>query len=199
MTGEMLEIGSVLIADDDETPVALVRHGDVAAFRLIFEQHHQLVLKFLIGMVGETDLAEEMMQETFVRAFQSINTLKDESRLATWLCAIAKNIVYNSFRARRTDPPKVELDGHFPIELSSAEMLPDEKLLNDELKKVIEDALKKLDDDKRAVFTLKMMKNLSYEEIAEITGFSIGKLKTDLHRAKIEMRKLIRPYLRERR
>jgi len=55
-----------------------------------------------------------------------------------------------------------------------------------------------LDSDKRMVFVLKLLQQRSYEEIAEITGFSIPKLKTDLHRAKAEMRSLIRPYLEAR-
>jgi len=60
---------------------------------------------------------------------------------------------------------------------------------------VIRDALSKLDEDKRLVFSLKIFQQQSYEEIASITGFSIPKLKTDLHRARAEMRRLIRPYL----
>ncbi len=60
---------------------------------------------------------------------------------------------------------------------------------------VIQRALQKLDEDKRTVFTLKVLQQRSYEEIAEITGFSVGKLKTDLHRARAEMRKRIGPYL----
>jgi RNA polymerase sigma-70 factor (ECF subfamily) len=67
--------------------------------------------------------------------------------------------------------------------------------LNQELNRVIHGALERLDADKRIVFTLKIFHQRSYEEIAEITGFSIPKLKTDLHRAKAEMRRRIRPYL----
>jgi RNA polymerase sigma-70 factor (ECF subfamily) len=68
-------------------------------------------------------------------------------------------------------------------------------LLDKELSGVIQGALMKLDEDKRTVFTLKVLQQHSYEEIAEITGFSVGKLKTDLHRARAEMRRRIGPYL----
>ena len=67
--------------------------------------------------------------------------------------------------------------------------------MNRELNRVIHEALGKLDEDKRVVFSLKIFHQRSYEEIAEITGFSIAKLKTDLHRAKAEMRRRIRPYV----
>jgi RNA polymerase sigma-70 factor (ECF subfamily) len=75
---------------------------------------------------------------------------------------------------------------------------PDDYLLNKELRSVIHNALARLDSDKRMVFVLKLLQQRSYEEIAEITGFSIPKLKTDLYRAKAEMRSLIRPYLEVR-
>ena len=68
-------------------------------------------------------------------------------------------------------------------------------MLTAELRRVIHTAMGKLDEDKRLVFTLKILQQQRYEEIAAATGFSIPKLKTDLHRAKNEMRRLIGPYL----
>ena len=67
--------------------------------------------------------------------------------------------------------------------------------MSKELNQMIYTALKNLDKDKRLVFTLKELQNLSYQEISEITGHTIPKLKTDLHRAKTEMRNMLRPYL----
>jgi RNA polymerase sigma-70 factor, ECF subfamily len=194
MTTSLLEIGAVLMSDA-ENLITRVKNGDDAAFRLIFERHHRLVLRFLYGMVGEPDFAEELAQETFVRAYTNINTLKDETKLSTWLCGIAKNVAYNALRARRKVAGTIEINKDSAAEIKSEEILPDSRLLNSELNSVIRNALSRLDEDKRTVFTLKMMQQLSYEEIAEITGFSIPKLKTDLHRAKAEMRRLIRPYL----
>jgi RNA polymerase sigma-70 factor (ECF subfamily) len=67
--------------------------------------------------------------------------------------------------------------------------------LSKELNHLIRSALAELDEDKRLVFTLKELQHLSYKEISEITGSGVPKLKTDLHRAKIEMRRVLRPYL----
>ncbi|MFN2455095.1 MAG: RNA polymerase sigma factor [Pyrinomonadaceae bacterium] len=181
--------------DSSADLIARVRRGDDAAFRLIFEQHHRLVLRFLYGMVGEHGLAEELTQETFMRAYRNINSLRDEARLSTWLCGIAKNVASNALRSRRREAHAIEIDGENAAELSSDEPLPDALLLSVELKGVIRDALSKLGEDKRLVFTLKVLQQKSYEEVAAITGASIPKLKTDLHRAKAEMRRLIRPYL----
>ncbi len=74
--------------------------------------------------------------------------------------------------------------------------VPVKQLLNKELNEVIQNSLALLDEDKRLVFTLKVFQQCSYEEIAEITGFSIPKLKTDLHRARTEMRRRVGSYVR---
>ena len=79
--------------------------------------------------------------------------------------------------------------------MSDEKLPPDRELLGKELNGVIQNALGALDEDKRVVFTLKVFQQRSYEEIAEITGSSIPKLKTDLHRARAEMRRRIQPYL----
>jgi RNA polymerase sigma-70 factor (ECF subfamily) len=80
-------------------------------------------------------------------------------------------------------------------EPADAAQPPEDSLLNRELNRVVNKALDQLGYDKRTVFTLKVLQLRSYEEIAVITGSSIPKLKTDLHRAKQEMRRMIRPYL----
>jgi len=81
------------------------------------------------------------------------------------------------------------------IELSDGKLPPDRQLLDKELNGVIQNALGALDEDKRLVFTLKIFHREATRRIAEITGSSIPKLKTDLHRARAEMRRRMRPYL----
>lgn len=171
---------------------------DDEAFRLIFAQHHRFIFRFLYGMVGEHDLAEDLTQETFMRAYASMNTLRGESKLSTWLCGIAKNVALNALRGRSRELPAEINDESVTTLSEGVGAAPDNYLLNKELRNVIHDALERLDSDKRMVFILKLLQQISYEEIAEITGFSIPKLKTDLHRAKAQMRELIRPYLEMR-
>jgi RNA polymerase sigma-70 factor (ECF subfamily) len=80
------------------------------------------------------------------------------------------------------------------MDLSDNKPVPVDGLLSKELNELIQRSLAALDEDKRLVFTLKVLHQCSYEEIAGITGFSLAKLKTDLHRARAEMRKKISPY-----
>ena len=171
--------------------IARVRSGDDEAFRLIFDRYARPIISFIYDMVGQRDLAEELAQETFVRAYKGIQSLRDDTKLSTWLFGIAKNVARESLRSRWRSDSKVEMEDDGVMQLSDKELLPDDQLINKELNSVIQEALAKLDDDKREVFTLKVFQQRSYEEIAEITGFSIPKLKTDLHRARAEMRRRI--------
>ena len=184
------------LMNSTEELVARVRAGDEEAFRLIFDRYSRPVLGFIFDMVGDRHTAEDLAQETFVRAFRGLGSLRDESKLSTWLFSIAKNVARESLRERRRGGVSVELDDEEVFfELHDDAPTPAGRLLDKELNGVIGKALMKLDEDKRLVFTLKVLQHRSYEEIAEITGFSVGKLKTDLHRARAEMRRRIGPYL----
>ncbi len=174
--------------------IARAKSGDKEAFGLIFEHHHRFIYKFIYAMSGKHELAEELTQETFLGAYRGIGALRGEATLKTWLCSIAKNLVYKSYRTNGKNDDELDALNLFDAKNPP----PDEQFLNKELNQVIAVALGKLNKDRRLIFVLKEMQNLSYREIAEITGSAIPKLKTDLFRAKIEMRTLLRPYMEAR-
>jgi len=174
--------------------VARVCQGDQEAFRLIFDRYSRPVIGFIYDMVSDRELAEELTQETFVRAFRAIHRMKPETKLSTWLFGIARNVARESLRARSRANMQVTLEHESVIDVSDQKPVPVDRLLTKELNKLIRRALEALDEDKRLVLTLKVFHQCSYEEIAEITGFSLAKLKTDLHRARAEMRRRIKPY-----
>ena len=174
--------------------VTRVCQGDQEAFRLIFERYSRPVIGFIYDMVSDRELSEELAQETFVRAFRGIHGMNPETKLSTWLFGIARNVARESLRARVRANKQIDLEDESVMDLSDNTPVPVDRLLSKELNELIRRALEALDEDKRVVFTLKVFHQCSYEEIAEITGFSMAKLKTDLHRARAEMRRRIKPY-----
>jgi len=170
--------------------------GDQEAFRLIFERYSRPVISFIYDQVGDRELAEELAQETFVRAYRSLQSLREEAKLSTWLFGIAKNVARESVRSDIKRRQQVDLDDEHVLDLSDQGPVPVDQLLDKELNQVVQRSLALLDEDKRTVFTLKVFHQCSYEEISEITGFSIPKLKTDLHRARAEMRQRVGQYMR---
>ena len=183
------------LTDEPDDLVARAQAGEREAFGVIFEQHSRFVYKFIYAMLGESSAAEELKQETFLAAYRNIQGLRDEAKLNTWLCGIAKNLVCKFLRARRKEGINsgAEIDSLFIADHKTVQ--PDRELLSKELNYTIRVALAELDADKRLVFTLKELQHLSYKEISEITGYAIPKLKTDLRRAKIEMCRALHPYL----
>jgi len=174
---------------------ARAAQGDEDAYRLLFERYSRPVLSFLYDMVGRREVAEDLTQETFVRAYRSLKSLRDPSKFSSWLFGIARNTARESLRSRVREGQKIDLEDEQVAEIDDGKLPPEAELLNRELNKIIGRALRELDEDKRLVFTLKILHQRSYEEISMITGFSVPKLKTDLHRARAEMRRHIQPYL----
>src|SRR5690242_9313642 len=98
------------LMNSTEELVARVRGGDGEAFRLIFDRYSRPVLSFIFDMVGDRALSEDLAQETFVRAYRGLSGLREETKLSTWLFAIAKNVARESLRSRRRDAANVEID-----------------------------------------------------------------------------------------
>jgi RNA polymerase sigma-70 factor, ECF subfamily len=187
------------IKKSEDQLIVKAKSGDRQAFGQIFEDHHRFIYKFIYAMLGNHESAEELTQETFLGAFKGISSLRGEATLKTWLCSIAKNHVYRSFRTKQKEGGKSD-DEFETLNLSDDKNpQPDARFLNKELNQVIEIALGKLNEDRRMIFILKEMQQLSYNEISEITGSAIPKLKTDLFRAKNEMRTMLTPYLEAKR
>jgi RNA polymerase sigma-70 factor (ECF subfamily) len=168
---------------------------DPEAFRAMFQRFGRPVLSFIYHSLGDRSGAEELTQETFLRAYRGLGSLRDDSRLSTWLFGIARNVVREAIREKRRDPRLVDLDDSSVQTLRDEGVGPQDQLLTGELQRTIRRSLDGLSDDQRAVFVLKMLSRMSYQEISRITGSSVGKLKTDLHRARLQMRERLRPYL----
>lgn len=170
------------------------RGGDPEAFEAVFVRYAKPILSFTYNMLGDRNRAEEATQETFIRAYRRLDSRQEETRLSTWLFGIARNVVREAIREKYRGAANVSLDARISRSLADCRRGPDEHLISGEVYGTIREALECLSEDCRTVFVLKIFRNMRYEEISRITGYSIGKLKTDLHRARLEMRQKLRPY-----
>lgn len=187
---------SVSLMNSSEDLIRRARTGDQDAFRLIFERYARPVLSFIHDLVGQRDLAEELVQETFVRAYKSLKNVRDETKLASWLFGIGRNVAREAIRARQKENKNC-IDSDFSnsgVE-DNTQVSPAQNLLQKEMNQAMHSALALLDEDWRTIFVLKVFHQCSYQEIADITGFSLAKIKTDLHRARLQVRRRMRPFL----
>jgi RNA polymerase sigma-70 factor, ECF subfamily len=179
--------------------VGKAKKGNVDSYQEIYKVYVSKVLNFIYRMVNSPEEAEDLTQETFVAVYQNLRTLKDIEKFEPWLFRIARNFVYQRYRTR--SPLSVSIDdlddnGLAMTQLVETRKNPDETFQMGELEDIVEDAIKSLPEKYREVFVLSALQDLSYQQIAEIVGQSLPSVKTDIHRARLEVRKRVKDYLK---
>lgn len=166
----------------DEELVRLFQTGQAhAAFTVIVERYQRRIYSAARRMTeGDHDAADEIAQDTFVKAYQSLGRFRGESQLYTWLYRIMMNGVIQRSRQSKTRK-NVGLD--HAAELPTLEDTPTDALERSETTKLIEEAIETLPPKQRQVFLMRFYDELPYEEIAEIVGTSVGGLKANYFHA----------------
>ena len=171
----------------DPTDGELVRRfaeGDVAAFANLVTRYQNGVFLFFCRMTGQRADAEDLAQETFVRVYESLHSLDDPARFRSWFWAIASNLCrdHHKYHQRRCHL-SIERDIDLDRQLMAAG-----PARTAELASRIRTVLEALDDERRMVVVLREYHGLSYEEIAETVGCSVGAVRWRLHAARQQLR-----------
>jgi RNA polymerase sigma-70 factor, ECF subfamily len=186
-------------------PAALIqwirkaKKGDVESYQKIYEVFARRILNFIHRMVRSPEEAEDLAQETFVTVYQKLGTLKDASKFEPWLFRIARNFVYQRYRTGSSAIVSIDApdeNGQVAIELADTRKDPDEAFQKNELEGVVANAIAELPEKYREVFILSALQQLSYQQIAEVVERSLSSVKTDIHRARLEIRKRVKDYLK---
>lgn len=184
-----------------EELVLEAQKGIVEAFQELYSLYGKKILNYIYRMTGSREEAEDLTQDTFIQAYKNIQALKDRSKFQSWLFRIAQNNVYQRYRGKK--PILESLDQEESPELSDVQKMaapsksPEESLLSDELEDLIREVIQELPEKYREVFVLSAIQKLSYQEISEIVGRSLASVKSDIHRARVEVRDRIKKYLGE--
>lgn len=189
--------------DSERALLARIQAGDKAACAECIEQHSPAVYRLALRLMRNEAEAEDVVQETFVSAFKSIDSFEGHSRLSTWLYRIAHNVAL--MRLRRVQPVLVSVDepiegaggNETPRELFDWCCLPERDFDTAEARSELERAIAELPESLRAVFVLRELEGLSTEEAAEALGLSADNVKTRLHRARLRLRERLSGYFAE--
>jgi RNA polymerase sigma-70 factor (ECF subfamily) len=166
---------------DDHTDLDLVarwKTGDQRAATLLVERHADAVSRFVASLGARHD-AEDVVQETFVRAFGSIDGFRGESSLRTWLFTIARRLVLDHRRADRRRGEQVEVQD----DDVRTEFDPLDAVVADETERRMRDAVARLTPTQREVFVLRVGEGMSYREIADSVGTTEGAARVHYHNA----------------
>lgn len=191
---------------DDKELVTRALEGDESAFRELLELFRRPVFSLVYRMIGDREQAEDLAQESFVKAFNNLDSYNPNYRFSSWLFKIANNHAIDHLRRARLATVSIHGSPHAAnaereeetrIVLESQDESPEQEMLALELGSEIEEAIAQLRSDYRTAVILRHIENRPYEEIAEIMEVPIGTVKTFLHRARAELREAL-AHLREK-
>lgn len=189
-----------MVKETDAALVARLQQGDQGAYAQLVDEHAGRIYRLALRMMGNEADAEDVLQETFLSAFKSIDRFEARSSLGTWLYRIASNAAL--MRLRRREPEQVSVDE--PLERDDGDLLPrqffdfcclpEEDLLRDEAWTEMERAIEDLPPSLRGVFVLRDIEGLSTEETAAALDLSISAVKSRLMRARLKLRERLAEY-----
>ena len=190
--------------DADALLVERARRGESAAFEMLVIKYQRRIERLIARMVRDSDLVQDVAQETFIRAYRALPQFRGESAFYTWLYRIAINTAKKALVDLRRDPVVTEGalsqsdDGdetsRVENELSDGET-PEALMASKEIAAAVNAAIEGLSEDLRQAITLREIEGLSYEEIAEMMNCPIGTVRSRIFRAREAIAARLRPLL----
>lgn len=174
--------------------------GNLDSYHALYQVFSRRIFNFVLCLTKSREDAEDLTQDAFIQAFHNLKSLKKPERFEQWLYRIARNAAYQRFRRRKGEEIPLEVHDRFessPVERVRGIGNPEDEFLQEELSVVVEKALATLPVKLREAFMLSVLQGKSYKEIAEIVGRSLLAVKTDIYRARIFAKDMIKRYLAE--
>jgi RNA polymerase sigma-70 factor, ECF subfamily len=181
----------------DQEVVLLARGGREAAYRELVRRYERPVFALLFRMVRDRELAEDLAQETFVKALNAIDSYRPEFKFSSWIFKIANNAAIDHLRRRELDTLSLDGSPHAEtpeamqataLQIGARQESPLDAVEAKELGGAIEAAIGRLRPEYRSCILLRHVEGRAYEEIAEILDLPLGTVKTYIHRARNELR-----------
>jgi RNA polymerase sigma-70 factor (ECF subfamily) len=181
----------------DQEVVLLARSGREAAYRELVRRYERPVFALLYRMVRDRELAEDLAQETFVKALNAIESYRPEFKFSSWIFKIANNAAIDHLRRRELDTLSLDGSPHAEtpeamqataLQIGARQESPLDAVEARELGGAIEAAIGRLRPEYRSCILLRHVEGRAYEEIAEILDLPLGTVKTYIHRARNELR-----------
>jgi len=183
------------VADEDAPVVDAVRSGNREAFRTLVERHKHRLFAIILRLVGDPDQAEELAQETFVRAYRSISDFRGDAAFGTWLVQIGIHAARDRLRSARRRRGIVSIEALRESRRQDLEPVDPSPAANpahgvevEEQRELMRAAMAGLPSDHREVLVLKHFEGWAYDQIAEVTGDTVGTLKVRAFRARQMLR-----------
>ena len=185
----------------DKKLVKRVQKGDKGAFDLLVLKYQHKIVNLVMRYVRDPELALDITQEAFIKAYRAIPRFRGDSAFYTWMYRIAVNTAKNHLAAQRRRPMDVDLDLQDPEQYDLHAKLretdtPEGVTLGKELKEIVERAIAALPEDLRTAIILRELEGMSYEEIAQTMECPVGTVRSRIFRARDAIAKKVGPLTR---
>jgi len=185
-----------MIKTDDLYHIEAVKNGNVQAFSFLVDKYQKMVYLLALKLLKKPEEAEEMAQDTFVKAFQKLDSYEGKSKFSTWLYRITYNACISELRKRRIEFKSIE---DRQISEQDEQQMHDyyRETKKEDQEKYLNLALERLPEDDQVLVTLYYYENQSMDEISMITGLTVSNIKVKIHRARKKMYELLHEMLKE--
>jgi RNA polymerase sigma-70 factor (ECF subfamily) len=163
--------------------------GNMMAFEEVYQRHHRRVYSICLRMLQNATEAEDLTQDVFIQLYRKIGSFRGDSAFTTWLHRLTVNQVLMHFRKRNVKFEKTTEEGETPVQVVGGTENPRKMPVVDKI--AIENAIAQLPNGYRNVFVLHDVEGYEHEEVAKILGCSVGTSKSQLHKARLKLRKLL--------
>lgn len=190
----MSESPQTVLAKDEYKLVTEAKAGSLAAFEDLVTRYEKKIYRLGLNITGSPEDAEDVLQETFLKAFEHLAQFREDSRFYTWIVRIAVNEGLMKLRKRRSDKAvaiedAVDEEGEvMPREFADWKPNPEQLLAQAEMEALLQNAARSLPPAFRTVFFLRDVEELSTEETAELLNLTVGAVKARLFRARMHLR-----------
>jgi RNA polymerase sigma-70 factor, ECF subfamily len=164
--------------------------GNVAAFEMLYSRYHRRTFSLCLRMMNSATEAEDLTQEVFIQLFRKIGSFRGDSAFSTWLHRMTVNQVLMHFRRRGVQNEKTTEDGEMPEQIVNGTENHARMPILDRI--ALDKAIAQLPNGYRTVFVLHDVEGFEHEEIARMLGLSVGTSKSQLHKARLKLRTLLK-------
>jgi RNA polymerase sigma-70 factor (ECF subfamily) len=164
--------------------------GEMASFEELYQRHNRRVYSLCLRMTQNQSEAEDLAQEVFIQLFRKLGSFRGESAFTTWLHRLTVNQVLMHFRKRSVKLEQTTEEGETPVQIVVGTANPNSMPVVDRI--ALDKAISQLPPGYRTVFTLHDIEGHEHEEIARMLGCSVGTSKSQLHKARMKLRTLLR-------
>lgn len=176
---------------DEKKIIQQVLDGNQEAFSELVKAYEKPVYNLCLRMTGNAQDAQDLAQEAFLKAWRGLRFYKFESSFSTWLYRLTSNVCIDFLRRQKRRTAVSLTMEEQELEVPDQRPVPEERMLQQEARQAVSQAMNQLEDEFRLVLTLRVLEDMSYEQIAQIMDLKVGTVKSRLARARIKLKNIL--------